>query len=312
MRKVLFLVPGRLGDALMTTPALGLLKQLKPEYRVDILAFGTLGGSVYRNNPDCEQIHLVAEVLGTTDFFEPYDFVVAAHRDSKVMGLLPNIPKPVMLIEPADQQQVQALQAQAFVKSIFGADEQKAVPAVPYLLFPTPEDTAYVDSFLPGTQKLIGFHLGCHGVNKSMSLLPWRRKTEHKKIWPLRNFLLLGQTLKKSHGDYRIVLTGGSNEAHLAQAFLREMPDAIDVTGKTNVQQLASLMQHFSVFVSPDTGPMHVACAVNVPLVTFFGPTNERRTGPYPAAANRRVIRCDDLSQLHYTVVLEQISALLG
>lgn len=310
IKKILFLVPGRLGDALMTTPALTLLKHLKPEYQIDILAFSPLGNSIYQNNPHLHRQYLVDEALRNAHFFQPYDFVVAAHRDSKIMELLSAITRPVILIDPADQQRSQAYQALSFIQSVFSDDGQKP-ERLPYQLFPASEDTSHIAALLPPAQKLIGFHLGCHGINKKMSLLPWQRKTGHKKIWPLTNFVLLARELKQRHGDYRIVLTGGTNESHLAEEFMRDIPDAINLVGKTNVLQLAALLQRLSVYVCPDTGPMHVACAMNVPLITFFGPTNMLRTGPYPASEHRQAIQSPDLTKLSHSEVLERLKILL-
>lgn len=295
----------------MTTPALALLKQLRPEYRVDVLAFGALGSSVYANSPDCEQRYLVEDVLDKSGFFHGYDFIVAAHRDSKVMELVPKIDRPITLIDPADQQQAQAMQALDFIRAVFAADDKPDEP-IPYRLFPRIEDAEYISAFLPPAHKLIGFHLGCHGINKKVNPFPWRRKTEHKKLWPLHNFVLLAKQLKQSHPDCRIVLTGGANEAHMAEAFMREVPDAINLTGKTDVLQLAALMKRFAAFVCPDTGPMHVACAMDIPLVTFFGPTNMTRTGPYPVSNRRRVLLTEDLSRLSHGEIFRHLEELLG
>jgi heptosyltransferase-2 len=62
----------------------------------------------------------------------------------------------------------------------------------------------------------------------------------------------------------------------------------VNAAGKTSIMQLAALIRRCSVFVSNDTGPMHVADAVGAPIVAIFGPTDIVTTRPY--GAGHRII----------------------
>ena len=310
IKQFLFLVPPRLGDALMISPALTLLKQLQPNCRIDILSLSSLGASVYRNNPHCSHIYIVSEVQLNDSFIQPYDLLVAAHRDSKILELTEQFKKPALLIEPADLQQPQPQQALNFIQGVF-SDNQPIPESMGYQLFPSDKDKDDASRLLRNDRKYIGLHLGCHSINKKSSLFPWQKNKQHKKMWPLKKFIQLAQQFRQLHHDYQIVLTGGDNELHLANEFKKHIPDAIDLVGKTDVLQLAALMQHFSVYVCPDTGTMHVACAMNTPLIALFGPTNVKRTGPYPESDSRRVIETEDLSKLNPETVLSVIHELL-
>lgn len=310
MKRILYLVPARLGDALMITPALALLKHLQPQYSVDILAFGSLGGEVYENNPYCNRIYLKSSIQNIDQFLQAYDFIVSAHRDSKIYESLPKLNKPIILIEPADQLQAQAQQALNFIECLF-SDRQQSLETKDYELFPRPTDYGYAQQLLSNDKKYIGFHLGCHGLNNKRSLFPWRKNNQHKKVWPLENFITLAKQLNNLHNDYQIVLTGSPNERHLADDFKRHVPNVVDVVGKTNLLQLAALMQRFSVYLCSDTGTMHVACAMKTPLIALFGPTNINRTGPYPQNNLWKTIESENLSQLNPEVVLSEIKKLL-
>jgi heptosyltransferase-2 len=57
-------------------------------------------------------------------------------------------------------------------------------------------------------------------------------------------------------------------------------PPMIDLTGRTDLPMLAAVLALSTTVVSNDSGAMHVAAAVGVPVVALFGPTNERRTSP--------------------------------
>lgn len=61
--------------------------------------------------------------------------------------------------------------------------------------------------------------------------------------------------------------------------------DFINLTGRTSIAELPLLVQSASVVVANDSGPMHLAAAMEKPLVALFGPTDPRRYGPYPLDA---------------------------
>ncbi|MBU1186176.1 MAG: glycosyltransferase family 9 protein, partial [Acidobacteria bacterium] len=58
--------------------------------------------------------------------------------------------------------------------------------------------------------------------------------------------------------------------------------------------QLAALIKLCRLFISNDSGPMHLANAVGTPVVSIFGPTDERRTGPFqqPSAVVKKQAPC--------------------
>jgi heptosyltransferase-2 len=56
---------------------------------------------------------------------------------------------------------------------------------------------------------------------------------------------------------------------------------AINLAGKTSLRELMAFIQACQLFLTNDSGPMHMASALNVPLVALFGSTNDQTTGPY-------------------------------
>ena len=311
MQHILYLVPTRLGDTLMLTPALALLKQLKSPCEIDILAFGALGSEVYKNNPHVNTTHLWSDISKNMDsFLQPYDVVVAAHRHPKTYEALLTLKKPIIWIEPADQGQAQAQQVLNFIRRVFKGDGAPQ-PAMGYELYPSAEDFEQARIMLPSDQQYIGLHLGCHGLAKP-SIFPWRTRLQHKKVWPIANFLKLARHLQSSHPSYRIVLTGSQYEQQLARAFTKDFPQAIDLVGKTDVLLLAAIMRIFKAYICSDTGPMHIACSMNTPLLALFGPTNAVRTGPYPVNRLRKEIITNNLFLLESEVVMSALDDLLS
>jgi len=78
------------------------------------------------------------------------------------------------------------------------------------------------------------------------------------------------------NNDIDLVLTSGSSlneQAHIA-AIKNKVQQIIDLSGKTNVLTLAALIGHARLLVTVDSAPMHLAAATRAPQVVLFGPTN--------------------------------------
>ena len=76
-------------------------------------------------------------------------------------------------------------------------------------------------------------------------------------------------------------MTGGPDEREANLEISAGLEGLIDLTGQTGLRVLAEFYRLMDVVVCPDTGPMHLAAAVDTPVVALFGPTAPWRTGPY-------------------------------
>jgi len=99
------------------------------------------------------------------------------------------------------------------------------------------------------------------------------------KIWPYEHFAKLCNALYKK--NIIPVMIGGPGDGKIAKMIsaITEIP-AIDLTGKTNLKQLAYIIKKAKVFLGGDTGPMHLAVAVETPTIALMGPTDILRNGP--------------------------------
>jgi ADP-heptose:LPS heptosyltransferase len=97
------------------------------------------------------------------------------------------------------------------------------------------------------------------------------------KRWPAEHFAALGDALAERFGA-RIVLTGGPSEVAVADAVAARMKaEPLNVAGQTSLGGLGALIAQLNLFVSNDTGPAHIAVAVDTPSVAIFGPADHRR-----------------------------------
>ena len=104
------------------------------------------------------------------------------------------------------------------------------------------------------------------------------------RAWPIAHWKALIERL--STNDAQIVIIGGRNEAEYF-ALLEPLPGNVcNLVGKTNFPELIGLITGAAAVISTDTGPAHIAGAVNTPVYAIIGPTNFKRTGPYPTPDN--------------------------
>jgi len=96
------------------------------------------------------------------------------------------------------------------------------------------------------------------------------------KRWPVERFAALAGALKERFGLESIV-AGGAGDAEIA----KQIPAKLDLTGKTDLRQIVALLERATLVVANDTGPMHMAAALGIPLVAPYGPTDPTRTGPF-------------------------------
>jgi heptosyltransferase-1 len=109
------------------------------------------------------------------------------------------------------------------------------------------------------------------------------------KCWPARSYGELAKAL--ADRGMAVMVNYGPNEELLARA-VREVSDELARTVPCSVSQLIALTRRASLFVGGDTGPMHLAAALGVPVVALFGPTHPERNGPY--ATRSVVLRSPD------------------
>jgi lipopolysaccharide heptosyltransferase II len=145
-------------------------------------------------------------------------------------------------------------------------------------LVPPPDAVAAARALLTGAERpLIGLHSS--GGRES-------------KQWHLDRFAAAGRALAESVGG-TIVLTGATGDRALVDAVKRGLGSVrlIDAAGALELPALAALLSELDVFITGDTGPMHLASAMNTPVVALFGPSQPWRYGPL--ASRQRILRVD-------------------
>ncbi|MGB9716768.1 MAG: lipopolysaccharide heptosyltransferase II [Thermodesulfovibrionales bacterium] len=105
----------------------------------------------------------------------------------------------------------------------------------------------------------------------------------------------------------KTVIIGGKGEKSIAKEVVKYSKGrSISLAGMTDIKNLIEIIRGSCFMISNDSGPMHIAAALNIPVFAIFGPTDPKRTGPY--GKGHTIIRenipcspcfrrnCDDMS----------------
>ena len=98
------------------------------------------------------------------------------------------------------------------------------------------------------------------------------------KQWPAERYGEVAHKLSKE--GFLVLVNFGPGEEQLAKD-VQEVSDGAAQPITCSVAELIALTRRVSLFIGGDTGPLHLACALGIPIVAIFGPTDPVRNGPY-------------------------------
>lgn len=307
-RRILVIKPDHLGDVLLLTPALHVLRQRLPEARI-VLLIGPWSGAAVAHNADVDAI-LTCPFPGFTRapqprLSEPYrlllkqawllragrfDTALIARDDhwwGALLATLAGIPRRIGYAVPEvapflsdalphsfnDHVTAQSL---ALVQQLTG----EAIPVPPALVTPIgAADRAWAAQRIAqlqlDSQPLVAIHPGAGGAAKQ---------------WLPARWAAIADALA-SRGC-TIILTGGEAERMLVTDIESRMSHApIVLVGETTLGQLAALYERCALVLGVDSGPLHLAASTGAATIALFGPGDQRRFGPWGDPARHVVIR---------------------
>lgn len=107
------------------------------------------------------------------------------------------------------------------------------------------------------------------------------------KCWPAQNFAEVVRQLAQGFPDGHFAVLGSAEDRPRAEIICRAQPErALNLCGETSLPEMIEWLRLCKLMITNDTGPMHAAAALGVPVVAVFGPTDARNTGPYGQLGN--------------------------
>jgi len=308
VRRVLLLRLERIGDLLMTREAIALARAAWPDAQID-LAVGSWNAPLARLIPGIATVHTLdvpwlaregqgqgwPELMRRARAWKPlgYDVVLNFEPDirSNALAWLTGAPHRIgywtggggaflthaAAFEATAHVGVNAERLVRAAADATGTETNAARPGPAHLQLPDAARDRARTLVSALRRPIVGIHVS--GGRES-------------KQWHLDRFADVARQLVRDHGA-SIVLTGSEADramvAHVTTA-LGDVP-VVNAAGALTLVELAGLLAALDVFVTSDTGPMHLASAVGTPVVALFGPADPRRYGP--RAARERILRVD-------------------
>jgi lipopolysaccharide heptosyltransferase II len=288
--KIVLLRPRRIGDIILTTPAVAALKRALPKASLTYVVEAPFARLV-EGHPDLDKVIVIKPKLTTRDSLrlvrtlrrEKFDAVIDFHggpRTSlwtflsgarlKVGYLIRGRGWPYDIAIPRGRAEGPIHSAENHLNLVRALGI--AVAGTPGLALPParPEEKARLDRLfkentLKGT-KVVVLHIGAGNAFRD---------------WGLDSLTGLARRLAAMPG-VRVVLAGGEADCGRAEEMIgRGNLPALSLVGELNLIELRELIARAALFVGPDSGPMHLAASTGTPIVAVFGPTLPAHFAPW-------------------------------
>lgn len=113
------------------------------------------------------------------------------------------------------------------------------------------------------------------------------------KNWPAASFISAARAIRERVGA-TFFLVGAQEDAPVCGAIAAALgAGVVNLCGQTSLLELGGVLKEMDLALTVDSGPMHIAAAVGVPVLALFGPTDPQRTGPY-GAQHRVLVASED------------------
>lgn len=269
-----------LGDSLWGTPAIRALKSHFPKSFLGLLT-SPIGAALYKNNPYLDEIYTIKKpiLLSCGKLLFPlkkkqFEIALIFHFSQRPILPLVSLCSPNQIIgttqinKGLDKLLTYPLKRkhQHEIKRRLEMVKAIGVPSkgTNMDIFLTKNERETAKNLLNQASFPIGIHPGA--------------KNRFKQ-WDPIHFINLGRRLQKEYGATAFI-TGGYEEKALAQKVASHIPGAYSLAGTLSVRETAALIEIFKVFLTNDTGPMHIAYAMKTPTFSPFAPTDSSLCGP--------------------------------
>ncbi len=276
---------GAIGDLLMTTPTLRALSRLAPGVEMDYIV-GSGMKDVLSGLPYLRRViefdkringrpaGMLAYIAGLRR--ERYDLFLNLQRSVKTVLLAVGSGAPRVLTYHRRRAPLPDGRLQHTVDNFLDTLQPLGVD-------PAHSDR-HLDFFIPGAaRERVHALLGEAGVGPREPLVVLNPGvSDLVRRWPITHVAAFFDEMAARRPDIRLALCGAPGDVETARAILAQTNTAMvtNLAGRTSFKETGALLARANVFVTGDTGPMHLAAAIGTPLVALFGPTDPHRTGP--------------------------------
>jgi heptosyltransferase-2 len=292
---ILINISSGIGDALMAEPMIRSFKAGNPSLQIHILASRSTG-FIFANHPQVQKIFVLrAKWMSVLTLcrqlrkfkYDTYIGAIPSNTLSQVLiPYLSGIPFCVKHRSPHTGsrnydflfQRIETIpdgrhRIECNLDLLKHMGITNILPDIKPQIFLSEESVQYAEQILHGkgydeTKLTIGFHPGC---NPQAAF----------KRWAPENYAQLMRYLYETWKAQILIVGGKDEEDDMKKIESLLTVKTLNFVGQTDLLETATLIKHCHFFITNDSGIMHLATAMDVPVFAIFGPKDERHIGPF-------------------------------
>ncbi|MEO6353157.1 MAG: lipopolysaccharide heptosyltransferase II [Burkholderiaceae bacterium] len=303
--RTLVISPNWIGDAVMAQPLLQLLQQQSPQQPIDVLA-PTWVAPVWRAMREVDTVLESPFKHGMLQLRDRRAFAkMLQQRGYGKAYILPNTLKFALIpwLARIPQRIGYRGEMRYGLLNVMHRDDRlvprpmvsfyAALAAQPaasaQLLSDLPRPTLSVtDLQIQQTMKRVGLQL-----DRPVLVFAPGAEFGSAKRWPIGHFARLAKTIHQNYPDTQIVLLGSAKDQPVCDQIAALAPTVLSLAGVTTLDEAIALIARADAMVSNDSGLLHIASALNRPVVAIYGPTDPDHAPPFSDVATALSLRLD-------------------
>ncbi|MFZ6688214.1 lipopolysaccharide heptosyltransferase II [Undibacterium sp. SXout11W] len=300
-KRLLIISPNWIGDMVMAQPLLQLLKLQYPDRAIDVLAPSSVA-PVLKSMVEVDTILETPFKHGALQLRERWRYAqILRQRGYEAAYILPNTLKFALLPWMAGIKKRVGYKGESrygLINVMHFDDKTKSRPMVPFYAAlacaPSPQVPAHVPKpclSVQDEQKHAA--LNQVGLSAAQPLICFAPGAEfgNAKRWPASHFAALANTILQHHPEVQIALFGSPKDALVCDEIQALSPQVYQLAGKTRLDQAVALMSSSLAVVSNDSGLLHIASALNRPVMAIYGSTDPDHAPPFSDIAHSFSLR---------------------
>lgn len=332
IKNILIVVRHQMGDMLCAVPMMRSLRSFYPEAHISLVTKGSIKfNEIFTgNNSPVDEVHLYEHgfenyldlvkklrekpidlaIVPATVSYSATNHMLAYYSNAKIrvgvksMDYLPNKVNYLLNVKNDflwDTKKIHQIERNLDIIRQINIE----VSETKIRLFVKPENEAFADEFFREnfsdiSRPVIGFHTGAAKI---------------QNVWPQEKFAELAKSLYNKYNAYFYISEGPSDSEYVKEfisCFSRSGNVIKPVVHKGDLMNTAAIIKKLSLFVSNDTGIMHLAAGFDVPLVGLFGSTKAYEWGPLGDKKASIQAKTEKIINLDIDTVYETCMALIS
>ena len=276
--RILIILPNWLGDAIMATPAIELLSEYHPDAKFTFVG-SYVSIEALKHHPKCEKAVVDETKKASNRFIATYKLarelgafhLAVTFRNQLHSSLLLRFTNTVVCL------------AKQSWHSMFLLSHTPRIKAGKHLVLQYAQlAMTNVDNYTNDIGALKLYIKPQEFTKPTLGINAGATYGSAKRWYPER----FAQVASEFSDKFDIIIFGGPGEVEMAKEIEDNLislntHNFINLAGKTNIEELCSNIAGCSLFITNDSGPMHVAAAYQVPTVAIFGPTKHKETSQW-------------------------------